>query len=632
MAAVITEPRSASPALRMTEWDEAVVQRWLTDLGLGQYEDRIYEHGITGEVLAALDHEALQDLGITSLGHRLNILRAVYELKIEQGIEVSDDDWRPKEDGGDKLRDAIQEMRNQISQFQRWQNALLDILENSGIVVDTSLPSLSSSALASSTASTQSAQPSSSSTSLERTVLDRRNPPPNPPASVVPPVSAGLDTYTHTHTPTSSGANPFDSPSLTRKNTYNSPGPAPLSRSGNLSVQGAGSGTSASSSTAAPTKAVATLAASSSVAPASTPSALDDATKQRDARRAKDEAHSTARSFRVTMDDPCFKVLPAALKKYRINDDWRKYALFITIDGVPTPQPDRCLAYDEKPLLLYQKIKESGARPTFMLRHVRDIRNPIALANCKQLLKAGFPIDSTQNMLPTLEATSPTRRLAPSQRNDDGTAGGAFPEQPSPGLGGGTTYAPGTVVDSNGNVQRVTYAVAIYPYIKDRADEFDVAVGSTYVVLSKTKGWWIVQKDPDALGKITPDPTQSGWVPAGCLIETSVPIGASAPPDCPPGRAPFPASACMSSSHASPVLMDYQASTEDELSVRVGEVIRVYKKYAHWAYAIKEGGQRGWVPQFYLSKNPMDSQPSTAVATPGAGAPADTAPYEAREE
>lgn len=35
------------------------------------------------------------------------------------------------------------------------------------------------------------------------------------------------------------------------------------------------------------------------------------------------------RSFRVTLEDPCYKVLPAALKKYKINDDWRQYALFI---------------------------------------------------------------------------------------------------------------------------------------------------------------------------------------------------------------------------------------------------------------------------------------------------------------
>jgi protein STE50 len=35
------------------------------------------------------------------------------------------------------------------------------------------------------------------------------------------------------------------------------------------------------------------------------------------------------KSFRVSLEDPCYKVLPAALKKYKITDDWRQYALFI---------------------------------------------------------------------------------------------------------------------------------------------------------------------------------------------------------------------------------------------------------------------------------------------------------------
>lgn len=45
------------------------------------------------------------------------------------------------------------------------------------------------------------------------------------------------------------------------------------------------------------------------------------------------------KSFRVTLEDPCYKVLPAALKKYKINDDWRQYALFICYgnQGESTP-------------------------------------------------------------------------------------------------------------------------------------------------------------------------------------------------------------------------------------------------------------------------------------------------------
>ena len=43
-----------------------------------------------------MDHASLQDLGMTSIGHRLNLLRAVWELKREQGIALGEDDWRPQ--------------------------------------------------------------------------------------------------------------------------------------------------------------------------------------------------------------------------------------------------------------------------------------------------------------------------------------------------------------------------------------------------------------------------------------------------------------------------------------------------------------------------------------------------------
>ena len=43
----------------------------------------------------------------------------------------------------------------------------------------------------------------------------------------------------------------------------------------------------------------------------------------------------------------------------------------------------------------------------------------------------------------------------------------------------------------------------------------DVISGSTFVILSKAKGWFIVQKDSDGLGDIVPDQSKSGWVPAG---------------------------------------------------------------------------------------------------------------------
>lgn len=69
------------------------------------------------------------------------------------------------------------------------------------------------------------------------------------------------------------------------------------------------------------------------------------------------------KSFRVSMDDPCYKVLPAALKKYQINEPWDKYALYIVYGD-----QERCLGLDEKPLILFKQLDKEGKKPMFMLR------------------------------------------------------------------------------------------------------------------------------------------------------------------------------------------------------------------------------------------------------------------------
>lgn len=69
------------------------------------------------------------------------------------------------------------------------------------------------------------------------------------------------------------------------------------------------------------------------------------------------------KSFRVSMEDPCEKVLPAALKKYNIHADWRQYALYIVYGD-----QERCLGLREKPLILFKQLDKEGRKPMFMLR------------------------------------------------------------------------------------------------------------------------------------------------------------------------------------------------------------------------------------------------------------------------
>ena len=70
-----------------------------------------------------------------------------------------------------------------------------------------------------------------------------------------------------------------------------------------------------------------------------------------------------SKTFRVALDDPCFKVLPVALKKYNITSDWRDYALYI----VHSDQA-RCLRLFERPLAVFRQLDNLGLKPLFMLR------------------------------------------------------------------------------------------------------------------------------------------------------------------------------------------------------------------------------------------------------------------------
>jgi hypothetical protein len=54
---------------------------WLRSLGLGKYEAAFRENDIDETVLPSLTHEALKDLGVTSVGHRLKLLDAIAELR-----------------------------------------------------------------------------------------------------------------------------------------------------------------------------------------------------------------------------------------------------------------------------------------------------------------------------------------------------------------------------------------------------------------------------------------------------------------------------------------------------------------------------------------------------------------------
>lgn len=148
------------------------------------------------------------------------------------------------------------------------------------------------------------------------------------------------------------------------------------------------------------------------------------------------------------------------------------------------------MSYDEKPLLLFQKLKDAKKNPVFMLKHIRDIRSPIAVAQQKQAARtkekerlannaAAISKTSTGPASKTgkfPDVTSPTvssagegnvkerESIGPAE-NGSGSAGGGANTNGDAAHGG--TAQPLT---------NVSYAIAIYPYTAEQEDEFDVAV------------------------------------------------------------------------------------------------------------------------------------------------------------
>ena len=82
---------------------------------------------------------------------------------------------------------------------------------------------------------------------------------------------------------------------------------------------------------------------------------------------AEDPSVQIFKSFRVALDDPCWKVLPAALRKYNIQADWRQYALYIVYGD-----QERCVGLEEKPLALFKDLDREGKKPMFMLRKLAN--------------------------------------------------------------------------------------------------------------------------------------------------------------------------------------------------------------------------------------------------------------------
>ncbi|KAJ7623491.1 hypothetical protein FB45DRAFT_107159 [Roridomyces roridus] len=631
----------STPEQNIQDWDEVDVHSWLTSLGFPQYQSQINEHSINGEVLCMLNQDTLKAVGVSTIGQRLAILKAVYLVKIAHNVPIEPDDYVPPSEASERLEGLTVEklhtvIKEQGSRLQQLEEENRHLNHTFQLFVDDF-----------------NALRNSFGRSDENPSL-RRQP------------SFKWAQYVR----------PAKSPT---KPDMDSPHPSPQQLEHDTSSRG-------QSATTPPEKTRGTQL-TDSPNPVSTPAPP---------KTARTESSETLKSFKVSLEDPTWKVLPAALKKYRINNDnWENYAMFICY-GSTGNRIERCLSYDEKPLLLFQKLKDAKKNPVFMLKHIKDIRSPIAVAQQKHAARKASSVMSNGSAT-TSAATIGHNPKAPSVSTrpinrpprlevDLGASSGS----PATGLATGVSPAPGwpelglvspaversedtlvstsqhlststtsTLVDrssegprrgsadateSTPNTSRemppvsssgISYAVAIYPYMAEQEDEFDVVVGDTFIILSRARGWWVVQRDPSGSGVVDTDIIKQGWVPAGCLLETNVPVasaiaeanaakgnasGSDSPPSTPVSKTPILPLSIISTSFPGIALMDYKKKGEEELDLVKDDSLRVFKRYNHWSYAVKEeGGDRGWVPSWFIGKvatGPATPSTSSTMAPP----------------
>jgi hypothetical protein len=65
------------------------IAAWLRELGLKRYEQALRDNDVDAKVLPNLTAEDLQEIGITSVGHRRSLLAAIETLRPEEPSAIA---------------------------------------------------------------------------------------------------------------------------------------------------------------------------------------------------------------------------------------------------------------------------------------------------------------------------------------------------------------------------------------------------------------------------------------------------------------------------------------------------------------------------------------------------------------
>ncbi|EFX00281.1 mapkkk cascade protein kinase regulator ste50 [Grosmannia clavigera kw1407] len=399
------------PETNITEWTAEECADFIATIGLPQYTDGFLENEIVGEALVALQHDDLKQMGIASVGHRLTILKSVYEVKKAQDISIESDHYVPltAENEAQSTMATLKDIKNLVEQlrlrdermalfeqdlrrltddFRRLREDVLPALRLAkdaqhplpqvnndqpysfetvispppGPSQQSTIQSINikrqySTRKVVPAATPKTASPTHLQTAHDRTIVDQTLDPAN---------AAERAVLSSQHLAASNGGGGQTASALSPSSlSPNMPSPTspPMSTNGTTLA-------SRSYRSDQPTPSGRTTFSESehNFAGSSRDNRHTATAPRRNQTPAPDTPGSNAsveifKSFRVSMDDPCYKVLPAALRRYQINAPWDQYALYIVYGD-----QERCLALNEKPLILFKQLDKEGKKPMFMLR------------------------------------------------------------------------------------------------------------------------------------------------------------------------------------------------------------------------------------------------------------------------
>jgi protein STE50 len=382
------------------EWDVERVSRWVSDLGLTQYGLAFRENNIAGEVLVYLGHSELSEIGVQSVGHRLKILKAIYQLIVNQKLELDSEYYIPPtalekesvlslkglpnidativhsfEVRDERMSYAENEIRKLLDSYSRLREDLLPIFRivKESKPLPTPDPPLNFSSVSPNPFYGSQPLHSISSPNVPMTGTNNSGFQRSPTSNAIFSSPTRLNSNVLSTASTSrdaSSSSLHNMPKITSKKSFNALNQAVKSptngaldeevngNGGSSLMRGGGSGGGG------------TIGGGSRVSSQNSASGSNASTPLGVGSVTPSPSSEPFKAFRLTQDDPCYKVLPAALKKYKINGDWRQYALLVCYGD-----QERLLGLEEKPLVIFKELQDAGRRPVFMLRHIEGAKN-----------------------------------------------------------------------------------------------------------------------------------------------------------------------------------------------------------------------------------------------------------------